>query len=425
MTGRPPSGLEILFVAFKDLSRNSRVFRQAAALIDRGHRVTVYCLEAPDPALVARVPEIVYRHRGVIDLPFPAPIKPGKSHKWRGREIIRPLRNFWRASVHMLMSRKYHFAKFCRREARGKRFDVVVVHDHHSMIAAAAVAFFSRARFAVDLVEVPYHQIPPHLGKIARTCRRIENVFERQLLRRCSLTFTVSTTLAKYLARRRFGKNIRIIRNFQHRRSIAPAAKIRADAGISDGEFIMLFLNNIYVGDGMDFIIRALPKVNAAVRLVILGAFPLKDEKEAHFKLAEDLGVAERIVVLPLVPQSTLLDYISGADFGIIARQKTSLNVRVSLPNRLGELAMARLPIACCRCSDIKRLVKTHNIGLVFDETNCDDIAAKINDLADAETIASYRDNIESSIEALSWEGEAATFTELLETMASPKKEGR
>ena len=56
----------ILIIAYKDLKNNTRVFRIAKALSDRGHKVTVFSIGMPDASLVRGAPKIDFVESGTL-----------------------------------------------------------------------------------------------------------------------------------------------------------------------------------------------------------------------------------------------------------------------------------------------------------------------------------------------------------------------
>lgn len=52
--------LNICILAMKRLPFNTRVVRQALALSQRGHKVTVFCLEKPGDDQIALTPDVTY-----------------------------------------------------------------------------------------------------------------------------------------------------------------------------------------------------------------------------------------------------------------------------------------------------------------------------------------------------------------------------
>ena len=59
--------------------------------------------------------------------------------------------------------------------------------------------------------------------------------------------------------------------------------------------------------------------------------------------LADKLGFSARVHFLPPRQPSEMITYASGADLGLVPIQDISENFRLSLPNRVFELLMARV----------------------------------------------------------------------------------
>jgi glycosyltransferase involved in cell wall biosynthesis len=76
--------------------------------------------------------------------------------------------------------------------------------------------------------------------------------------------------------------------------------------------------------------------------LVFLGS---GDLREALEELAERLGSSERVHFMPPVPPADLLDWIAPADVAAMPILPTSLNNRLSTPNKLFESLAAGVPV--------------------------------------------------------------------------------
>jgi len=414
-----PRRLRILILCFKDLTANTRVVRQAQALAARGHAVTVFSLSNPDAALVNATPDVQFIETGRIDLTYPTIFLLAGRVPGLIRFCGRVCRRLWADTVHQLFSRRFHFALLARRRFRGEKYDIILVHDHHSVFAAVAVDPRGCAVTVLDAVEAPYHKGLENRRGVAAMFRRVEIAFERRALRRAKHCFTVGHSLARLLRKNGYGPDIEVIRNTRkYEPPISHDRRLRSDTGFPKDSIIALLLSTVYAGQGLEPLIDALPKVDAAVHLAVLGKFIPPGFRDEVAERAHGLGVGERVAILPVVPPATLVPYISGADFGVIPLQKSHLNNSISLPNRVFEMLMARLPLAVCTIDDIRGIVETHDVGVVFRETDVNDIARKLNHLAEPENRRRYRINLDSAARILNWENEGLRFAHCMESYA-------
>lgn len=408
--------LRVLILCFKDLSSNTRVVRQAQALRARGHDVTVFALEDPDPALAATATGARFLSTGRIDLSYPRIFHSSDRHSRAMQFVLRVCRRLWSDTVHQIFSRRFRFAVLARRRFRYESYDVLLVHDHHSIFSAIFVDPFGRSVTIVDAVEAPYHRGVEGRHGLAAISRGIEIWIERRALRRAKCYFTVSESLVQLLRRGGYGLKVEVIRNARLYETVAPGeSAFRLDTGFPDECVIALFLSTAYAGQGLQQLISALPAADASIHVAVLGNFVPQSFRTEITLLAQKLGVSERLSILPVVPPSELVQYISGADFGVIPRQRSPLNNSISLPNRVFEMLMARLPLAVCTIPDIRKIVEDYDIGIVFDETDVDDIARKLNHMASRDQRQHYRRNLEKAVRLLNWENEGQRFARCVE----------
>ncbi|MEQ8165259.1 MAG: glycosyltransferase [Alphaproteobacteria bacterium] len=417
--------MKVIIVAFKDLERNTRVFRQAAALSSRGHDVTVFALQNPDRDLMRSGPDIRFVETGVLAFDFPKTLKIRDEPAGIAQRLRKYGRGLWRRTVMQLFTRRYVFAREAARRFRGDRFDLILAHDHHSILAATAIKLFASGTLAVDYVEAPYHHDHKEAGPRPGFFRRIEIFVERQLLRLGRLSFTVSHGLADLLKERGFAASSHVIRNVRYHVAVSGQSSIRQDAGLGEGQKLIVHLNTVYAGQGVEEVIEAMPFVARHIRFATLGKFAPPDYETFLREKARSLGVSERVSFLPLVKSPDLLDYLSGADAGVNVRQRTTLNNRISLPNRVFEMIGAELPVVSTTIRDMRNIVETYGVGVICDETNPRDIAEKINFLMHPDNLPRYKRNCKIAFRELCWDREGEIFSGILEEHLSSRADRR
>src|SRR5262249_20927330 len=82
---------------------------------------------------------------------------------------------------------------------------------------------------------------------------------------------------------------------------------------------------------------------------------------------AERLDVAQRFRILPAVPFEQVVDYIRGADLGVIPVEPITLSYQYCMPNKLFEMAFANVPIISNKLDEIEEFLKENNNGEITD----------------------------------------------------------
>ena len=163
---------------------------------------------------------------------------------------------------------------------------------------------------------------------------------------------------------------------------------------------------------------------NPGVKAVIVAAvMPGKvDFFEALKQKTLARGLGDRVHFLAPVDPNYLVTYATGADLGIIPRPNTSLNIYYSMPNKMFEMVMSRLPVAASNLYDIRSLIEEHGIGMIFDETDPEDMARVVHRMLEADNYAELKANIEKAASELCWEQEAIKYTSVYEKIRGHRK---
>jgi len=96
-------------------------------------------------------------------------------------------------------------------------------------------------------------------------------------------------------------------------------------------------------------------------------------KKDAH-----KLGVSERLFIAPIISQSELASFSSGADVGIIPILNVCRSYYYCNPGKVFEFMAAALPLAVSNLAQLSDWVETRNLGVIFDPENPKEIAAKL-----------------------------------------------
>ena len=164
---------------------------------------------------------------------------------------------------------------------------------------------------------------------------------------------------------------------------------LRADCGLSDGVPLGVYLGGLAVKRGIS------PVLSAMVQIPELHfAFVANVTAYNQFFLdeARDLGVLDRVHLLPYVAPNEIVDYIGGASFGL-APYLHDINHEVSLPSKFYEYACARLPIVGSDVKVVKSTIEKFGIGEVFIAGDAETLAVAIKKVIGS--LKKYKDSYE------------------------------
>lgn len=325
--------LRVAMLLHKTVVHDSRVRREAAALAEAGHDVTVLEL-APVPAGEERLDGFARASA----LP-PA---------WLRERLPAPV---YRSA----------FAASFVRAAVTQAPDVVHAHDAAMLLPGVFAARATGARLVYDSHElatsVPYRE---------RSWAAFVAGIERVGIPRAAVTITVSDGIAERL-QARYGLRTRpvVLRNVCALPApvpgAPPAVDLRARLGLPAGTALVLHQGAPAQARGGPVLVRAMAGVPDA-HLVFLGDGEPAAEAEID-AVAAGLGLADRVHRVPAVPLADLLAVTAQADVGVSLLQDTCENHRLALPNKVFEYLTAGLPVVVSDLPEIARLVREHGVG--------------------------------------------------------------
>ncbi|WP_326690015.1 glycosyltransferase [Streptomyces sp. NBC_01795] len=133
---------------------------------------------------------------------------------------------------------------------------------------------------------------------------------------------------------------------------------------------------------------------------------------------AEELGVRERVHVVPYVPQEQVPDYLSSADLGLICFRHVP-NCEISLPTKAAEYLHAGLPMITSSVRTLRNFVERTGVGEVFVTEDPESFVAAVRrGLARRGELAARI--TEPLLRELSWEQQSAGLLGLYERLAGP-----
>jgi glycosyltransferase involved in cell wall biosynthesis len=407
----------ICIVAYKDLTSNTRVVRQAHALARRGHAVTVISFAPPDPRLAGDVAGGDFLATGVPNVGPVLAQAVGLAGALFGRSATGPFRLIAALGGRTGQLRCQQFGAQAAKLCRGRRFDVVQAHFDKALIAAAAVRAQCGGGLVFDAVELPFDPDSLPAAADKREMRLAEIAREQAVARSADRWLTVGGALADEIARRFRIAAPLVVRNCREPHPNADT-RLRRDLGLDAEAQLVLALNSVRAGEGLEVVVEALRYLPPQVHLAILGQGTDGAIGDRLRLVAAAEGTAGRLHFPPLQSASDLIGYASGADIGVIPRQTVTDNLSLSLPNRFFEMVAAGLPPAVSRVGEIAALVNHYGIGVVFDENDPRDTAAAITEVLARLRQGDLKARVSAAAQELSWEREQIPYIALIESLA-------
>jgi glycosyltransferase involved in cell wall biosynthesis len=403
----------VSMIVWNTFQTDARVLKEAETLAGRGHDVTVFALlqpgETPEretlsPRLdVVRVSRTPLRALRSLFQPDgsrpPREVKAGVG----GAFVDTPLRSSRLRRAGEVVSRSAIHVGLWRAMV-ASRPDVVHAHDVNTLPTAWAAARRTGARLVYDAHEISTDR------EGYRELRGLIAWAEGRLMPRADATITTTAMRAKFFARAYGVPRPLVLQNRPRFQDLSRGTLIRDRLGLGDGLPVVLYQGGLQPGRGLEDLVAAMPGLPPC-HLVYIGGGRLLAALKG---MAAERGLEGRVHFVPTVPLAELLAWTASADIGAQPIRNTCLNHLSTDSNKLFEYAMAGLPVVASDFPEIRRVVRAHDIGLLFDPETPGALAAALRRLlADAGLRARLAANARASARALSWEAQEGELASL------------
>jgi glycosyltransferase involved in cell wall biosynthesis len=176
--------------------------------------------------------------------------------------------------------------------------------------------------------------------------------------------------------------------------------------GLAPDRPVVLYHGGLFPHRGIEELIEAMAAV-AGADLVLMGYGALEAELPARIAAS---GAADRVHVLRAVPPEELHDWVAAADLVAMPIQPSTLNHRLTTPNKLFEAMAAGVPVVASDLPGMATIVRETGCGLLCDPTDPGSIADAIRRILDAppdERAAYGARGREAAHDRYNWEAQA------------------
>lgn len=168
--------------------------------------------------------------------------------------------------------------------------------------------------------------------------------------------------------------------------------KIREMYGIEDNEVVLMFSSHEFERKGLEYLIKALSMIKNCVKLLVVG----KDCPKPYIKLAQRLGVANKIIFAGFVPD--ISEFYAASDIFVFPTAYEAFSLATL------EAVASGLPILSTRVNGTEELI-TEGYNGFFIKRDPKDIAEKINILISDENLRKQMArNARKTAENYSWD---------------------
>lgn len=357
--------VKVAMVVWNDFRNDARVLKEAETLSAKGYSVTVFAVHFPG---LTQERERVSNGIEVVRVQLnPFRKLAGKA---RGQGAGKAPNGSGGGALGLVMSRVWGHLELMWRMVR-LRPDVVHAHDVNTLPTAWLAAKLSRAPIIYDA-----HEISSSREGYA-TFRKLVSWIECFLMPRIQGAITTTDVRAKFFARTYGVDRPTVLQNRPRKQSINGSSRLREELGLQMPWPIVLYQGGLQPGRGLEGLVRAAAAVPGAY-FVFVGAGKLGGVLR---DIVASLELENRVYFIPTVPLSDLPSYTESADIGVQPIENTCLNHYSTDSNKLFEYVQAGLPVVASDLPEIRRVVRTHDLGLLVPAGDLEALAAALRDL--------------------------------------------
>ncbi len=252
-----------------------------------------------------------------------------------------------------------------------------------------------------------------NLARMRGPARSLLAAAERRWAHAAARVVTVNDAYADVLEERLRIERPLVVMNCSYRYTPPPGAPrlLHQRLGLPSEVPVVLYHGGLFPDRGIEQLIVAIDDVPSA-RLVLMGYGVLAASLPG---LIAGSAAADRIHVLPAVAPDVLHDWVASADVAAMPIQPSTLNHRLTTPNKLFEAMAAGVPVVASDLPGMASIVAETRCGELCDPTDPGSIAAAIRAIieAPAELRRGYGERGHAAAHArYNWEAQAATLFE-------------
>ena len=255
-------------------------------------------------------------------------------------------------------------------------------HGMAYMGIPVALALGQRHRAAVVYDARDIYLEARNLARMRGPARWLLATAERRWAHRSSRVVTVNRAYAEVLEERLHVTLPLIVMNcsYRYKPPDPPIRRFHDRLGLAPDRPVVLYHGGLFPNRGIEELISAMSLLSDAV-LVLMGYGVLEAELPARIAMSP---AADRIHVLPAVPPQDLHDWVAAADVAVMPIQPSTLNHRLTTPNKLFEAMAAGVPVVASDLPGMASIVTATGCGVLCDPIDPASIAGAIRRILDA-----------------------------------------
>jgi glycosyltransferase involved in cell wall biosynthesis len=245
---------------------------------------------------------------------------------------------------------------------------------------------------------------------------------ESRALKRVDALITQNSQRAEVYTRER-GARVppTIVNNYKRRRTVEQSVRLREQLKIPADQAIVLYEGMLTDGRWLDRFVQAVAFLPERAHIVLLGKIDNAQGWWDHTMagLLQDPAIRDRVSVLPWVKPDQVMDYVAGADAGLIIYDNRTRNNYFCAPGKLSDYVLARVPIVAPNFPSIGTIIERYRIGATFDAPEPRAIARAVMRVLSVPK-ETWREALDRAARELIWESQLPNFLAAVLGSATP-----
>ena len=380
-------------IVHNDVRHDSRVLKEANTLTQHGYKIIVLGISLGKVAL----PEYEEYNGFTIVRITPKLFRGWLPGRFGMLLPLMPMFPTMSLRLRQIKAKVYHANDFTAlfQMILSGMWNSPLVYDSHEL-------FFDR----------PLIGIPRPLEWMIKALRPLEKPMAKRALK----VMTVSDSIADQMAKAMQIPRPIVLRNAVELRTLGETEYPYE----TEGKRSIVHTGNLFPGRRLHELVTALTHLPDDIVLILMGRGPLE---KPLFQLANDLGIRDRMSIMPPVAPQNVVPTASQADAAAILTMTEGMNNNFALPNKLFEAIAGELPVITGPNVEISKVVRHYDIGEICDAHDPQSIARAIETVLDPTNRNRFQTNAKKAREELNWEQEEkkllAVYEEVFDHLAT------
>jgi len=389
--------MKICMLSYSFYEADARIKQYAAALVERGDTVDVIALRQPGQPARASLNGVNVFRLQTITVTERSPL----SYLFRITRFL---------AVSAIFMARRHFSE---------HYELIHVHSVPDFLVFAAI--FPKILGTPVILDI--HDVLPELYASKFQLKHDSLLFRFLVfLERISIGFADHAIVANHLwcerVAQRCGRADKCspIRNYPARRLFNPNLRTRRN-----GKFIITYPGSLNWHQGVDVAISAFAKIKDQMSDAEFHIYGEGPAKESLIRLADGLGVRERVIFHGLLPTEEIVQVMANTDLAVEPKRAASEFGNEALSMKIFEFMAVGVPLVVSR-TKIHQYYYGDTLVRYYDRDNQDQLAANILLLRNDSSLRSQQvSNALKYVEANNWDVEKNQYLRIVDSLVGKR----